>query len=187
MSEKAKLPYEGYFLYRVFDKKQERYLAVLFSTSHRTTIAYAKYVLEVHLGRKLNHNCEAHHKDENFANDSIDNLEELERGEHVKRHAKGQTMVSGVCLYCESPFVRPKRNAREMKYCTREHYNLAQKGKIPAGFFKKGTREKAPITHGTNTGYSNRGCRCEPCTEAHRQHCKEYRKRRAARACGEDL
>lgn len=87
----AQHPYSGYRLYKVFHKREGRYYAVLFrSNSDRTTIAWAKYVLEVKLGRKLRDGYEAHHRDENPLNDEGSNLEESERSAHKRHHGRLQ-------------------------------------------------------------------------------------------------
>lgn len=188
MPEKAPAPYIGYKVYRVFHKKEGRYFAVLVSRDHRTTIAYAKYSLEISLGRKLKLNHEAHHKDGDHTNDVIDNLEEIERPEHVKRHARGQTMISGVCLHCGQPFVRPKRNARAMKYCTRTCYGAAMKieGRRPNNT-SSCARGQKPVRHGTEVGYSHHRCRYDLCRAAHTARVKSYRERRAALVRGAAL
>ncbi len=45
--------------------------------------------------------------------------------------------------------------------------------------------DQQPVPHGTGSRYSYHGCRCELCTEAHRNRAAETRrKRRAAVAAG---
>lgn len=48
----------------------------------------ARYIMEQHLGRKLERNEWVHHKDGNRFNDSIDNLEVLTPSEHTIEHIK---------------------------------------------------------------------------------------------------
>lgn len=50
----------------------------------------ARWIMEQHLGRKLLSSEHVHHKDENKANDDIDNLEVLSPQEHTKLHATGR-------------------------------------------------------------------------------------------------
>ena len=174
MSEQAQHPYSGYTVYRVLDKKQSRFLAVLVSEQHRTTIAYAKYVLETHLGRTLKLGYEAHHRDEDHTNDTIENLEEVEKNNHRERHTHGQTMVSGTCSYCGVTFQREKRNARLMRYCGRPCWRLARKGKQPSGFAAYRREKATEFKHGM-TGYSHHGCRCLECTKANTERLRRYR------------
>lgn len=107
MSEIAKTPYDGYTVYRVRDKKQDRFLAVLVSPNHRTTIAYAKYVLETHLGRKLKPGHQAHHKNEDKWNDELSNLEEKEYKVHRIDHDADKTRkyILIDCPVCEIEFI----------------------------------------------------------------------------------
>lgn len=44
-----------------------------------------------------------------------------------------------------------------------------------------------PIKHGTQGGYTNRGCRCDLCTEANRLAGERQRRRNGARPMGEYL
>ena len=37
-------------------------------------------------------------------------------------------------------------------------------------------RGKHPISHGTHSGYSHAGCRCEACCKAHRDYQREFRR-----------
>lgn len=86
MSTLAGNPYTGYTLYKVLHKKENRYMAILVSPNHRTTIAYAKYVLETSLGRKLRDGFQAHHRDEDTLNDEVYNLEEKHKDRHRADH-----------------------------------------------------------------------------------------------------
>lgn len=107
MAEPAKAPYEGYMVYRVYHKKQARFMAVLVSPGHRTTIAYAKYNLETHLRRKLKPGCQAHHKDEYQMNDDVSNLEEKLGTQHMEDHRRGarRKFVLLDCLVCGVEFL----------------------------------------------------------------------------------
>lgn len=100
-------PYSRYLVYKVFHKREGRYFAVLFSIKHRTTIAWAKYVLEVSLRRKLRAGYQAHHKDKDKTNDAIDNLQEKLGREHQREHFDNckARYVALDCPYCHKEFV----------------------------------------------------------------------------------
>jgi hypothetical protein len=70
-----------------------------------------RVVMENYLGRLLNENEVVHHKDENKKNNNIDNLELMDRVEHVSYHGKmqGKSMVLLKCPYCEKKFTKQKR------------------------------------------------------------------------------
>lgn len=48
--------------------------------------AYARYLMEQHLGRKLTNEEEVHHKDHNKMNDVIENLEVKNKTAHRREH-----------------------------------------------------------------------------------------------------
>lgn len=50
------------------------------------TISYARYLMEQHLGRKLNDDEVVHHIDHDKTNDAIENLEVVNSTEHRKHH-----------------------------------------------------------------------------------------------------
>jgi hypothetical protein len=56
------------------------------STHWRTCRANARKIMARKLGRKLLHGEEVHHKDENYTNNAVDNLEVLTVREHRHRH-----------------------------------------------------------------------------------------------------
>lgn len=70
------------------------------------TYAYARYLMEQHLGRKLNDNEEVHHKDNDKTNDVIDNLEIVNSTKHRKHHnpSKYQDTIEQ-CYVCGKSFV----------------------------------------------------------------------------------
>lgn len=51
-----------------------------------------RWLMEQHLGRKLETWESVHHKDENPRNNDIDNLEIMSKSEHSKMHAIGRKM-----------------------------------------------------------------------------------------------
>jgi HNH endonuclease len=49
------------------------------------TYSYPKLLLEMKMGRKLIKGETCDHKDDNFTNDSIDNLQVLTRGDNIRK------------------------------------------------------------------------------------------------------
>ena len=51
-----------------------------------------RFIMEQHLGRKLDSNELVHHINENKRDNRIENLEVISRSEHSRMHRKGKTM-----------------------------------------------------------------------------------------------
>ena len=111
----AELPFENYYLYTVFHKKQKRRYAVLVPVNKsnglkRTTSAYARYLMSVKLGRTLTKSEEVDHIDNNKMNDVIDNLQILSKRENTQKKARfhGRKYVLLKCPYCKKLFEIPE-------------------------------------------------------------------------------
>lgn len=59
----------------------------------RGQLRRARVVMEQHLGRLLLTSEIVHHKDGNPANDDIDNLEIISKGEHTALHSRGRKIT----------------------------------------------------------------------------------------------
>lgn len=124
----AKKPYKGYKLYKVYHKKEERYYAVLFKTNNdRTTVAWAKYLAEIKVGRKLGRDWHVHHKDENRINDTPGNLKICSPKVHSKEHKfTHKWLVKARCAFCRDKFcrvfrgIRSKFGERKFYYCSKD-------------------------------------------------------------------
>ena len=103
MPRLAKHPYEGYKLYKVWHRKEQRWFAVLVKTKHdRTTVAYAKYLLEVRVGKRLGKKIHAHHKDGVKTRDVTSNIKKLTHSKHNTLHNKKEKhwRICGRCSNC---------------------------------------------------------------------------------------
>lgn len=120
--------YEGYKVYRRLDKKQSRYMAMLYNgkTKHRTTMSWARYVMSCHLGRELDKNIETvDHIDGDKLNDSLDNLQLLTRADNVRKSKKTLTLIELICPVCKAYFYRRRGQTHLIKggkhsCCSRE-------------------------------------------------------------------
>lgn len=65
---------------------------------------YSRYLMEVHLGRILAADEEVHHIDENYFNDSIENLEVISKIEHVRHHKTLDREETFTCSWCLTRF-----------------------------------------------------------------------------------
>ena len=118
----AEYPYNEYYLYIVFHKKEGRRYANLIpidkaSGLKRKTISYARYLMSVKEKRILNKNEHVDHRDNNKMHDDINNLQILSLKENnvkeIKR--KGIKMVVLKCPYCSNVFEKPKRQTHLQK------------------------------------------------------------------------
>lgn len=83
------------------------------------------YIMEKHIGRKLEENEVVHHKNGNKLDNRIKNLEVMNRKSHNSLHAKkGITYVILKCGSCGDDFKREKRQAHPTKsgkhFCSRK-------------------------------------------------------------------
>ena len=79
------------------------------SSSDRSSVQYARYLLAVNLGRFLTDNEEADHIDEDKTNDDISNLQVLSCIEHRQKNV---VKLQGTCYICGCLFERTKTQLR---------------------------------------------------------------------------
>lgn len=72
-----------------------------FANGRTTTTHYARYLMEIHLNRYLESWEEVDHKDDNFMNDSIENLQILTKKENNRKRIRSQDFI---CPYCKKKF-----------------------------------------------------------------------------------
>lgn len=70
--------------------------------------AYARYLMEQHLGRKLTNEEEVHHKDHNKMNDVIENLEVKNKTAHRREHNIKPIIIEH-CYVCGSDIIVDSR------------------------------------------------------------------------------
>lgn len=86
-----------------------------------------RYVMELHIGRKLLTEEFVHHIDFNSLNNEIGNLQIVTHAEHMAIHARGITLIELECNSCKIKFSRDVRNTnckiskgQTLFYCSRE-------------------------------------------------------------------
>lgn len=109
----AETPFDGYYLYKVFHRGEQRYYANLVpidrgSGLRRHTISYARYLMSVKLGRELTKEEQVDHIDNDKTNDTIDNLQILTVQENNRKALVGLTkrVVDFKCPSCGRVFTR---------------------------------------------------------------------------------
>lgn len=78
-----------------FHKEQGRYYINVRRNGIRTSIPYARCIMEEYIGRDLLPTEDVHHKNEDKKDDRIENLEVVTHVIHVGNHKKGNRHVYG--------------------------------------------------------------------------------------------
>lgn len=102
-------------VYGPYIRKQDgRAMCVLVTASgKKLTKLYAKFKLEIKLGRKLTRNDCVDHKDEDKTNDKFSNLQLLTRTDNAKKsHKTGNSKTTQLIAYGRRKDVRKKRSDR---------------------------------------------------------------------------
>lgn len=102
--------YDGYKIYGPYGKRRK--VICLVSTERRTTMAYARYLMSLKLGRPLAEDEEVDHLDDDCTNDDIKNLQILTPEENRAKQARlrrEQALVTLVCPECNTEFTRFRR------------------------------------------------------------------------------
>lgn len=129
--------YDNYKLYGPYDHSHRLRLVIVDKTSgKKTSISYAKYLMELHLGRHLKSYETVDHIDNDYTNNDLSNLRVLSRREHSLVDALRNNQLEFKCEYCGKVFLRKKRGNRHghgyfcSKQCSGKYGKLVQEGKI---------------------------------------------------------
>ena len=125
------------FGYLVTNRENRRNVILYNSSSDRSTVAYARYLLSVNIGRYLTGEEQADHIDNDKTNDAISNLQILSPEDNLKKSVikyGGAKYVNCSCPNCHSRFYRrfgntnlvPSRSGGVM-YCSRACQHLFRK------------------------------------------------------------
>ena len=123
----------GWLVYGPYTRKDNRKVVVLYekdkSIPRHTSISYAKYLLEIKIGRLLEPHETADHIDEDKTNDDPANLQILSLVENVRKHAASKECITTyefICPVCKNTAVKLIRYVKHNKkrgskgpYCSR--------------------------------------------------------------------
>jgi len=127
-----------------------------------------RFVKEQELGRFLRPDEVVHHEDGNGKNNSVGNL----KVKSVSKHARDHNPSKRVLLSCSEcgkriervPSQLPQKRGFKRPFCSR---SCSARYRVGSG----------KRVHGTNSSYTNTGCRCSSCKEAHRLNVSKWRER----------
>ena len=90
----------------VYSQKSGRLNAyVKYTDGTHKVISYPKALMEQKLGRHLGKDEDVHHKDGDFHNNDLSNLELAKHGEHQREHAMKYYDKVADCDYCGKSFI----------------------------------------------------------------------------------
>lgn len=105
--------YEDYIKYGPYDHGNRLRLVLINKyTGKKTSISYAKYLIELSLGRYLKPDETVDHIDNNYKNNELNNLRVLTRSKHCSEDVLRNKPHTFKCQYCGKLFIRYKRGNR---------------------------------------------------------------------------
>ncbi len=111
-------PYENFYGYKIWHKKEGRFYMCLLPINggKRHTIAYARYLMAVKLGRRLTAKEQVDHIDGNKINDIPDNLQILSVNQNNRKsiieRGRSEKLIVLTCPVCYCRFSKPERTVR---------------------------------------------------------------------------
>lgn len=85
-----------------------KHMVLVFKNNSKKTISYPKWLMENHIGRRLLSHETVDHKDRDFTNDDINNLQILFKKEHSSLDARRVKPLELSCIWCgNKTFQRP--------------------------------------------------------------------------------
>lgn len=108
-------------IYGPYTRKDGRQHIVIYENGKHKTISYPKYLLETKLGRPLLPNETCDHIDNDYTNNSLENLQVLTRSDNSKKHVAFNKAEQGyfVCPECNKSFYK--------SMCQVRHNNVKHK------------------------------------------------------------
>ena len=129
--------YDNYLIYGPYDHNRRLRLVMVDKVNGRkTSISYAKYLMEVHLGRYLKSDETVDHIDNDYTNNDISNLRVISRSSHAYGDVLRNKPNKVHCEYCGKVFYRNRSGNRRghgyfcSKQCSGKYGKLVQDGKI---------------------------------------------------------
>lgn len=98
-------------------KDGRKHVCIYFKKKWRT-VSYPKYLIELSIGRYLRKNETVDHRNNNFTDDSLDNLQIITRKKHAKLDAKRVKDIILICQVCNQAFTLTANKRANIKRTT---------------------------------------------------------------------
>ena len=97
--------YEDYKVYGPYKRKDGRQHVILKKDKIKITVSYPKYLMELHIGRKLLENETIDHIDRDINNNNFDNLRIIDKVKHEREDAIRNKDIKVKCSWCRKTFI----------------------------------------------------------------------------------
>jgi hypothetical protein len=94
-------------------KDGRQIVIVVEKNNKRRTVSYPKWIMELQIGRKLGPDETVDHIDGNVNNNTLDNLQVIDRSEHSSKDTRRVKNVKFHCAWCDKEFERSPRLVRD--------------------------------------------------------------------------
>lgn len=115
----APFPFDGYRMYgpRIHQGRRIVHLVRIGNSNDRTTLAYAKYLMSIHLKRWLDSHEQVDHINYDKLDDRIENFQILTSGPHSTKHSRGSKQKEWICEFCDMKFIR-RDDGKIKRFCS---------------------------------------------------------------------
>lgn len=123
MKEYAQFPFEKYVINKYWHKTEGRWFVNLLPIEGRVagnvkTMTFVRYIMQISLGRILNHNEQVDHINNDKSDDSVNNLQILTSSENSKKYRNYKNICSEqinlTCPICNTQFSRRKTSVEHL-------------------------------------------------------------------------
>jgi len=99
-------------VYGPYSRKDGRQHVVVVSNSSTRTVSYPRYLVEVAIDSYLKDNEDVHHKNGDFTDNRLENLEVITHKKHCIKHQQKYTDTIATCVRCGKSFFMSATQAR---------------------------------------------------------------------------
>ena len=97
--------YEDYKVYGPYKRRDGRQHVILKKDKIKITVSYPKYLMELHIGRKLLENETIDHIDRDVNNNNFNNLRIIDKVKHEREDVIRNKDIKVKCSWCGKAFI----------------------------------------------------------------------------------